>query len=284
MAIDVYAMITDRVISDMEKGITPWNKPWFGSVNRAVSYVTGKSYSLLNQFLLEDPGEYLTFYQCQQLGGRVRKGEKARFLVFWKLFNQAVESDSEVVFTGRKIPFLRYYNVFHISQCEGIKSKQMTVETPADPIEEAENLIADYLNRSGLKLVHVPGSGQAYYSPMEDKVVMPVKEQYHGKIAEYYSTVFHELIHSTGAKERLNRLNGQELAAFGSEDYSKEELVAEIGAAAILHRLGIDTENSNRNNSAYLQNWLRAIKGDKKLLVSASSKAEKAVKMIYGEA
>lgn len=101
--------------------------------------------------------------------------------------------------------------------------------------------------------------------------------------AGYYETAFHELTHSTGHKSLLNRfVDGASAAAFGSESYSKEELVAEIGACGILHELGLETEKSFRNNAAYIQSWLRALKNDKRLIVSAAGRAEKAIKLILG--
>ena len=112
---DIYSEVTSRIIAEMEKGIIPWEKPWIASGN-CVSHATGKAYSLLNQMLLGRPGEYVTFNQCQQEGGKVRKGEKAKMVVFWKWIEQEDEETGEV----EQVPFLRYYNVFHLDQCEGI--------------------------------------------------------------------------------------------------------------------------------------------------------------------
>lgn len=279
---DAYDKIMERIEAEMDKGEIPWKKPWVGGVDAAVSYMTGKPYSLVNQILTGIPGEYLTFNQVRQLGGKVRKGEKATTIIFWKVIpGKTTDADGEI--HEKQIPYLRYYNVFHISQCEGIESKMLENPAPVDSIDAAENLIKGYVERSGVKLVTVPGSKQAYYSPMDDTVIIPDKSQYSGNIAEYYSTVFHELVHSTGSKSRLNRLNTGKLAAFGSEDYSKEELTAEIGASAILNYLGIETDSSVKNNAGYLQGWLKALRSDRKMLVGAASRAEKAVNMIFGK-
>ena len=124
-------------------------------------------------------------------------------------------------------------------------------------------------------------SNKAFYSPASDKVVVPLKEQYQN-INEYYSTTFHELTHSTGHKTRLDRLENGVVAAFGSETYSKEELVAEMGSANILNILGIETQQTFKNSAAYIQNWLQVLKNDNKFIVSAASKAEKAVNFILG--
>ena len=115
---DIYAEITNRIIDQMEQGTIPWQKPWVAS-GSCVSYATGKPYSLLNQMLLGRPGEYATFKQIQAAGGFVRKGEKAHMVVFWKW----IETEDEETGEKKEIPFLRYYNVFHIDQCEGLKSR-----------------------------------------------------------------------------------------------------------------------------------------------------------------
>ena len=148
----------------------------------------------------------------------------------------------------------------------------------AEAIEEAQEIIYDYLGREGVKLTHTEGD-RAFYKPSTDEVVLPIRKQFMST-AEYYSTVFHELTHSTGHASRLNRLTSP--AFFGSEAYSKEELVAEIGASALVNHVGLETSNSLRNNVAYIQNWLRVLKDDKRFIVSASGRAEKAVNLILG--
>lgn len=271
---DIYAAITDRVIQEMEKGSIPWEKPWIAR-GGAVSHTTGKPYSLLNQILLGQPGEYATFNQIQAEGGRIKKGEKARIVVFWKFIEKVDEETNEI----KQIPYLRYYNVFHLSQCEGIAEKHTQhLEQSAEPNAEAERIIADYLTRSGVKLVHA-ACDRACYSPSSDGVTLPMMEQF-AETSEYYSTVFHELTHSTGHASRLNRLD--KTAYFGSEAYSKEELVAEIGAATLVQHVGLETPHSFTNSAAYIQSWIRALKDDKRMIVSAAGKAEKAVNLILG--
>lgn len=271
---DLFQAITDRIIAQLEQGVIPWLKPWVGT-GAAIKHSSGEPYSLLNQMLLNKAGEWLTFKQVQQEGGTVRKGEKSHIVVFWKWIEQKDEETGE----EKKIPFLRYYNVFHIDQCDGIQPKH-TKEMPmaANPYENAERIIADYISRSGVHFTHEEGN-RAYYHPSTDRVVLPMVEQFNST-AEYYSTAFHELTHSTGHESRLNRI--AKVAAFGSEDYSKEELVAEIGAAALNAHAGLETSESFRNSAGYIQNWLKALKNDKRLIVSASGKAEKAVEMILG--
>ena len=275
---DIFREVTDRIIHELDKGIIPWEKPWTGTRSGAYSRATGKPYSLLNQMLLGMPGEYLTFYQCSQEGGSVRKGEKACFVVFWKFIEEEKFNDK-----GEKekvtVPFLRYYNVFHVDQCEGIKAKHQPEDLrPVDPVAEAETVIADYLRRSGCSLSH-SRQDEAFYRPLTDSIHLPLREQFKSG-GEYYATLFHEAAHSTGHPSRLNRLD--KTASFGSDIYSREELVAEIGAAASIHELGMETPKTFRNNAAYIQSWLSALKDDKRLIVSAAGKAEKAVSLIFG--
>lgn len=282
---DVYGMVTERIIGMLEAGDIPWKRPWTGAGKYAVKRATGKPYSLLNQLLLAKPGEYLTFNQCRNEGGRIKKGAKSKVVVFWKMLdkpryndagNAVLDSEGQPVFD--QIPYLQYSNVFHISDCEGLEPKSYT-ETMIDfnPIEKAESVIADYVKRSGIGFSN-EDQGEAYYSPRDDRVVLPLKEQFVNE-AEYYSTAFHELTHSTGHPSRLNRImTGAN--RFGSEDYSKEELVAEIGSASILHMLGIETDGTVENNAAYIQNWIKALRNDKRMIVSAAGKAGKAVEMI----
>ena len=269
---DLYGEITNRIIAEMEKGEIPWKKPWMAS-GLAVSHTTGKPYSLLNQMLLGCAGEYLTFKQVHAEGGYVRKGEKAHMVVFWKWLEKEDEETGETT----QIPLLKYYNVFHVDQCEGITAKHVA-EMPnvVEADAEAENVISDYVQREGIQMVNEQGNS-AYYQPATDRIVLPLMKQF-AETAEYYSTAFHEIIHSTGHEKRLNRLDAP--AHFGSEDYSKEELCAEIGSAALLHHCGLETPNSFRNNTAYIQNWLQVLKNDKRFIVSAAGKAEKAVNYV----
>lgn len=174
---------------------------------------------------------------------------------------------------------LRYYNVFHISQIEGVEPLKIPFNE-IKSIESADKIIIDYVTREHIYFQEKT-SDKAFYSPSSDKVIVPLKEQYQN-VNEYYSTTFHELTHSTGHKTRLDRLENGVVAAFGSETYSKEELIAEIGSATILNILGIETPQTFKNSAAYIQNWLQVLKNDNKFIVSAPGKAEKAVDFIFG--
>lgn len=272
---NVYEMVTDRIVAMLEQGIIPWNKPWTGVADGAFNRISKKPYSLVNQMLLAHDGEYATFKQWQSLGGKVRKGEKSEFVVFWKMLQKQEENeDGEKIV--KTIPMLRYYNVFHISQVEGVEPLEKPELNEVEPIEAAEKILTDYVVREGIMLEHSVGD-KAYYAPGRDLIHLPVREQF-VSAEEYYSVAFHEATHSTMKEGRCNR--AQVAAAFGSEDYSKEELIAEIGSANLLRITGIETDGTVRNNAAYIQNWLQVLKNDSRFVVSASSKAEKAVRYI----
>ena len=279
----VYELVTDRIIEQLENGIIPWQKPWTGVRSGAYNRISKKSYSLLNQILLQHDGEYATFKQWSDLGGHVRKGEKSELVCFWKI--QPVEEEQEdgtkVV---RQIPLLRYFNVFHISQVDGVEPLPEEELNNIEPIEIADNVLLDYWTRENITVEHMAGD-KAYYSSSRDLIHLPLFEQFVNS-SEYYSTAFHESVHSTMKENRCNRAEARKgkLVAFGSEEYSKEELVAEIGSANLMNIMGIETNKSFRNSSAYIQNWLSVLKNDVKFIVSASSKAEKAVSYILGEA
>ena len=280
----VYQMVTDRIIAQMEAGIIPWLKPWNSTGSAAVSRSTGKPYSLINQMLLPRPGEYATFKQINEAGGRVRKGEKSSTVIFWKQI-KVKEANPETGEPEEKlIPVLRYYQVFNLDQCENITPKYYREPEPtnADPIEEAETVISAYVSRSGLKFQNDQPSNEAFYSPARDCVVVPMLKQYSNP-AEYYSTTFHELTHSTGHSSRLNRFTTGRAAAFGGTEYSKEELTAELGSCFLMAHCGINSETTERNSAGYLQSWLKALKNDKSMIVGAASRAEKAAALILDE-
>ncbi len=272
MSFDLYQQITDRIITELEKGTVPWKKPWSRS-SGAISRVTGKPYSVLNQLLLPQAGEYVTFRQAAEEGHLVKKGEKASAVFFFKFI------DAEDKETGEKkqIPLLKYYSVFHISQCPSMKPKYaVPVNSDLKPDKKAEQFLHNYIAQSGVTLKRKQ-SDRAYYSPAQDTIVIPEISQF-TDIAEYYSTAYHEAVHSTGHPSRLNRIS--DIANFGSESYSKEELVAELGASYLVNAAGLETSSSFGNSAAYIKGWLRELKNDKRFIVSAAGKAEKAVAYI----
>ena len=281
MATNIYQIVTDKVVAQLEKGIVPWQKPWGGNPAYAINYVSRKPYSLLNQILLgERQGEYLTYKQIQSLGGSIKKGAKSSFVVFYTQVPVKNDKDEEI----DTKPMLRYYNVFHIDDREGISSKYADVEQPHhDPIQAAEDIIKGYVDRENtLRFVNDRPSDRAYYSPVEDLVQVPMMEQY-AEIGEYYSTSFHELTHSTMIGSRCNRKSAGQISLFGSEEYSQEELVAEMGAAMLCNIAGIDTEKVFKNSVNYIGSWLKKLKSDNRFVIRAAGQAEKAVKYITNQ-
>ncbi len=273
---NIYEEITNRIINQLESGEIPWHKPWHGITSGAYNRVSKKPYSLLNQMLLMHDGEYATYKQWTDLGGTIKKGEKSEIVVFWKIFQVEEEENGKKV--KKSIPLLKYINVFHVSQVDGVEPKSVK-PIEHNPVEEAEKIKSDYVDREHL-LIEELITNRAFYSPSRDYIQVPCKEQY-DNVNEFYSTLFHEMVHSTGHKDRLGRLDvNAKLASFGSEDYSKEELIAEIGSAFLMNHVGIETSKTFKNSAAYIQSWLKVLKDDNRFIVSASSKAEKAMKYI----
>lgn len=279
MSKSVYEMVTERIIEQLENGVIPWEKPWTGVRSGAFNRISKKSYSLLNQMMLKHDGEYATFKQWTELGGHIRKGEKSEIVVFWKILpvEEVQEDGSKIV---KQIPLLKYINVFHISQVDGVEPLPQEKLNDIEPIEQAESILQDYWTREHIEVEHIKGN-KAFYSPMRDMIQLPLFEQFKDA-NEYYSTAFHESVHSTMKETRCNRAEERKnkLVAFGSEEYSKEELVAELGSASLMNIIGIETKKSFKNSTAYIQSWIRVLKNDVKFIVSASSKAEKAVNYI----
>lgn len=202
MGKSVYEMVTERIINQLEQGVIPWEKPWTGIRSGAYNRINKKSYSLLNQMILNHDGEYASFKQWQDSGGHIRKGAKSEIVVFWKI--QPVEEIKE---DGTKevkqIPLLRYYNVFHISQVEGVDPLSTDERNQIEPIEKAENILHDYWTREHIRVEHKAGD-EAYYLPMRDMIRLPLFEQF-TDVSEYYSAAFHESVHSTMKEGRCNR-------------------------------------------------------------------------------
>lgn len=271
----VMAIITERICKQLEEGHIPWDKPWAGIRGGAYSRSTGRPYSLINQMLLLKPGEYVTFKQCTEAGGTIREGETSSIVIFWK---RCEKKEQGADGTEKKAAYfvLRYYRVFHIDQCDGIDPKY-TPESfaPLDPVAEAEDIISDYAERTCLTIVHKRQNSAAYSASL-DRVIMPLREQFKNA-PYYYATIFHELGHSTGHETRINR---EIKSAFSTEKYSREELVAELTSAGMMHSLGLDTKAVRKNEAAYIQSWLEALQNDAYMITWAASQASKAIDLI----
>ena len=266
----VKEIVTDKILARMEKGEIPWTKPWF---SYAQNFTTKKNYSFLNQLLLDKSGYFLSFKQITAKGGKVKKGSKAHMVTFYKMLHIKEQDETTGEETVKTIPMLRYYNVFHQDDIEGIKFPKRNSK---GKLKKPQEIVTTYLNRENIPLKSFSVLGTAGYVPSEDRIEMPDITMFDTS-EHYYASLFHEMVHSTLKKERCDREHGKK---FGDEKYSKEELIAEIGSAILCSMAGIDSEKLIDNSSAYLQNWLKHLKGDKSMLISAAGKAEKAVNYI----
>ena len=276
---DLYQTITDKFIDEMKKGIIPWKRDWRGAFGAPRNFATKKPYRGINVFLLyfdaQKHGykrpEYLTFKQCADLGGSIKAGSKSTIVVFWKLLKKEETDPKTGQLKKKTIQFLKYYNVFNV--------EQTTLTIPEEPVTEhvaapkAEETIKSYLTRETI----AQEAGNPAYCPSTDSIRMPNLNDFE-HAEEYYSAYFHEMTHSTGPKKRLARF---EIGGYVHEEYAKEELVAEIGASFLMADHELTTEFSFKNSTAYLQNWISALKNDPKLIICASGKAQLAADYIY---
>lgn len=274
---DLYTIITNSIIEKLEKGILPWKQPW-KNVGPPRNLISQRPYRGVNFLLLNSLGylqnEFLTFKQVKDLGGKVKKGEKAHRVVFWIwVDSEGKRIDKE--YTGEKRPLLRYYYVFNATQCADIPEPQNGISTKrVDPIEKCEAIVAGMPNCP--KIVH--NEYEAYYHQIADFINLP-KMQAFDSAEEYYATLFHEMIHATGHEDRLNRKELVEMAKYGTQTYSIEELTAEIGSCFLASHAGI-CANDLKNSVAYIQGWLQRLKEDKRFVIYASSQAQKATDYI----
>lgn len=274
----VYDVVNSRIMELLQQGTVPWRKTWHSESNCPKNLVSKKEYRGINIFMLacqEYSSPYwLTFKQCQDRNGKVRKGEKSTPVIFWKWIDRrnAAEVDQEEANGKGKVPLLRYYNVFNLEQVEGIAAPPLP-ETPGhtfSPNHRAQEVITGMPLPPDIR----HGGNKACYSPILDYVKLPEPQAFEST-GEYYSTAFHELIHSTGHASRVGRKGILEPSYFGSHEYSKEELVAEMGAAFLCGHAGIE-QRTLENSAAYIAGWLKALKNDSTLLVHATAQAQKA--------
>jgi len=280
MGMNIYDIINNRITDLLQQGTIPWRKPWNAQSNYPKNLISKKKYRGVNVFMLAcqeyDSPYWLSFKQIQDKGGHVIKGEKSMPVIFWKWLDKSADGTIlNGTLTAGKIPMLRYYNVFNLDQTEGI-SPPIPEEThnQFDPIETAEQIITAMPLKPEIR----HGGNKAYYSPKLDYVQIPQQHTFN-TIEEYYSTTFHELAHATGHGNRLARKSILEPSYFGSHEYSKEELVAEIGAAFLCGHSGIENITIV-NSAAYIQGWLKALKNDRTLLIHAAAAAQKAADYI----
>lgn len=281
---DVKEMIADKIIEAIEKeGALPWEKPWAFAYGSFVKR-NGGLYSLLNCLLLEEAGEYVTWKQCTDEGGKVKKGAKSKMVIFytkWIPEEEKKKAKEDPDYTPKSFPVMRYNYVFNVKDTtlEPKHFVEPKYPTKAKAVKDANALFDAYVAKSGVNFERHE-QDEAFYRPATDTISLPLKKQFKST-GEYYSTLFHETVHSTGHKSRLDRLSKAVYANEGA--YSREELVAEIGASAILNYLGIDTKKTRKNNAAYVKSWLKALKNDKGAIIDASAKAQKAFDFIVGK-
>ena len=280
--VDGYQVITDRIIESLEMGTVPWRKPWrsvegFGPT----SLSTGKEYRGINHLMLSMQSMaagygsiyWGTYRQIDAQGGQVRKGEKSTQVVLWKPFKKEVDGKEQTFL------MLRLFAVFNAEQADWADGKFPSNPEPLEstftPVEKAERIHMGMPQRPGDQARRQPGLLQPEPGLRPDARARPVRRS---GPEGYYATLFHELVHATGHESRVGRQGIEAFAGFGSESYSKEELVAEIGAAILCAEAGIEPRIDQ--SAAYIASWLKVLKGDKKFVVAAAAGAGKAVDFI----
>ena len=273
----VYEVITARILEQLERGVVPWRRPW--ALVESKNLATGKKYRGVNAITLPG-GLFATFKQVKALGGTVKKGSHGFPVVFFSFPDHTAEDKEkeEEKEDGRTAPIIRYYHVFRVEDCEGLKIEKIKEEgSKPSSIEAAETIVANMQSRP---TIIEKNSGEAYYCPSTDTVQIPNRSQF-PRIEEFYSTLFHELTHSTGHADRLGRKTLTAAAAFGSSEYGKEELVAEFGASFLCGTARIDN-TTVENSAAYINNWKKVIKADSRLVIQAAGMGQKAADYILG--
>jgi antirestriction protein ArdC len=297
---NVYEIVTNRIIEGLQDKGLSWFRPWTnsnGDFQLPINNTTGKAYNGVNLFILGatatiegyEHNEWITFKQAINKGGQVLKGSKSTEVVFWNISykfegkfypnRKALEGAGLTEDTKgvEKLFTPRYYRVFNIAQCEGIEPRRkpnVKDDTPNvfGAIDTAEQVYEGYVGKPTLK----HGGGRAYYRPSTHHVQMPTKDSFVTS-DDYYKTLFHELVHSTGHKDILNRKTLVENNGFGSVTYSKEELVAEIGSEFLVAITGINPKDDGRNAQAYINGWVKYLKDHPKEIMGASTQAIKSV-------
>lgn len=280
-----HELITNKIIESLESNTIPWKKPWTSLSPKNLH--SNKEYRGINHFLLSMvPTKYpffLTFNQAKGLGGSVLKGSKSVPVFFYSPITKKELDEKTLEVDEKSYWLMKQYSVFTLEQIEGIDYSQF-IDPVIDftPVMGAENLINAFLGSQGLK---VYPAQSAAYSPSQDHLVMPQRDQFHS-VDAYYSTMFHEMIHSTGHSSRLKRAGFEvgEYHRFGSKGYAFEELVAEFGAAMLASYCGVDTSLEDGQNAAYIKSWLKNLKDDPTLAYKAASKAQAAVDFILNAA
>jgi antirestriction protein ArdC len=284
---DIYARITNKIVSDLEQGQLTWRKPWnaehlSGNVNRPLRW-NDEPYTGINTLVLwatsAEKGyahpHWMTFKQATDMKVNVRKGEKGAQVVYAnKLTKEEEGQDGEVITRG--IPFLKCYTVFNVAQIEGLPEAFYKLPEPKITNPETRNAALEKFFAQTKADIYT--GSEASYSVGFDRIQMPPFESFETATG-YYATLAHELTHWTKHPKRLDRDFGRK--RFGDEGYAKEELVAELGACFLAADLGFEPVPEERH-AAYIQNWLEVLQNDKRFIFSAASHAQKAMEHVWG--
>lgn len=274
-------IITNKILELLERGTVPWRQSWV--YNWPANYASGREYNGINTLLLASQERqynyWLTFKQVQELGGYLQTGCHGVAVVYWRIldFERKVNNETGPEIKLDHVPFMRYYTVFNIQDTKGIDYEKEIAARKVETIQSAAEIVDNMPNRP--EITH--GAPRACYIPLFDKVEMPNQADFDADY-NYYSVLFHELVHSTGHKSRLAR-NSINVNFRDSDSYSKEELIAEIGAAFLSNRAGI-IDKTLENSASYVNSWLKALKNDKKMVIFAASAAQKAANYILNKA
>lgn len=279
-----------------EGNTVPWRKPWEGGFLKPRSVATDKPYSGINVFWLMARAAtagytspyWLTYNRARKLGGHVRKGESCTYISYWNFVEKEVEDEDGEVET-ETIPLVKTFRVFNTDQCElpddwmdeaGVTPPSNGDADGVDPHDAAEAVVENMPNPP--EIVRDKTSARAYYQPSTDRVQVPAMEQF-SDVARYYATLFHELGHATGHEDRLNRAELTSGDVRGGDDYSREELVAEMCAGFLALEIGLTSEEMQEQTAAYLEHWIEVIEESPSILMSAATRGEKAARYILGE-
>lgn len=276
MKTDLYQTVTDAIVVALEQGNIPWICPWQVHPDQALpaNLASGHRYRGVNVLLLNMVhrargfrlNRWMTFQQARSLGAHVRRGESGTSVVFFKMLEVESERPAPPDADSKVIPLLRSFTVFNADQIEGLPA-DLIAEPPALDTFEANQAAEGLIQASGAVIRH--GGGRAFYRPSDDTIQLPAKASFISP-ERYYGVALHELTHWSGHESRCNRkLAGRQ----NLDAYAFEELVAELGAAFLCSHVGIHTE---LQHAAYLEAWLTALKGDKRLIFSAASLAQRA--------
>lgn len=277
----VYAAVTQTMIEQLERGVAPWVQPWTsGSGDLPLlpyNAASRRRYHGVNVLLLWQAAlqkgyrhpAWIGYHQAADLGGHIKKGEKATWIVFASTFTPK-EERSKPVEEQHAVPFLKWWDVFNVEQTAGLPIATAERPTPP-PLPDALHRVEVFLATIGANLLH--GGDRAFYAPHLDLIVLPEPPAFHST-PDYYATSLHEHAHWTGHSSRLNRdFSGR----FGTAAYAAEELVAELTAAFLCALLAIP---GHLRHAEYLATWLKLLQDDTKAIFTAAARATEAAQYL----